>query len=267
MAAAQPGQTPDPLGAPAPGGSRVGSAPETGAGPAAAGPAAAADPAGPGGSHFLALVSRMRYIERWALMRSSRSENLAEHSLEVAMVAHMLCTLGNVRHGRALDADHAAVVALYHDASEIVTGDMPTPVKYHDGVLRDAYKQVEHEAEARLLATLPDDLRPTYERVFWPGGAGAAGTGADGGGIADADAGAAAVDPDELYLRRLVKAADKISALLTCVSERQAGNTEFRSAEASCRAAVDAMAAELPEVADFLDEFLPSYGATLDELI
>ena len=251
MAAALPGQTPDPLGAPAPGGSRVGSTPEAGAGPAAAG--AGAGPAGPGGSHFLALVSRMRYIERWALMRSSRSENLAEHSLEVAMVAHMLCTLGNVRHGRALDADHAAVVALYHDASEIVTGDMPTPVKYHDGVLRDAYKQVEHEAEARLLATLPDDLRPTYERVLWPGGAGA-------------DA-AAAVDPDELYLRRLVKAADKISALLTCVSERQAGNTEFRSAEASCRAAVDAMAAELPEVADFLDEFLPSYGATLDELI
>ena len=197
-------------------------------------------------SHFLAILSRMKYIERWALMRNARAENLSEHSLEVALIAHMLCVLGNVRHGRSLDAERAAIVALYHDASEIVTGDLPTPVKYHDGHIRDAYRAVERSAEDRLLDTLPNDLRPALEDVLRP---------AD-----DADA-------DELYLRRLVKAADKVSALIKCVDEARAGNREFESAERSCRAAVEGMAAELPEVADFVREFLPSYGATLDELL
>ena len=198
------------------------------------------------GSHFLAILSRMKYIERWSLMRSSRPENLAEHSLEVALIAHVLCVIGNARHGRALDAERAALVALYHDASEIVTGDLPTPVKYHDGAIRDAYKAVERNAEERLLDTLPDDLRPALEDVLWP---------------------AAGADESELYLRRLVKAADKISALIKCVEEARSGNTEFASAEASTRTAVDGMAAELPEVADFMREFFPSYGSTLDDLL
>ncbi len=197
-------------------------------------------------SHFLAILSRMKYIERWSLMRSARPENLSEHSLEVAMIAHMLASIGNVRHGRSLDADRAAVIALYHDASEIITGDMPTPVKYANGEIRNAYKDVEAQAEKTLLDTLPDDLRPTYESIFF----------------APADA-----DEDELYLRRLVKAADKISALIKCVDEARSGNTEFASAEKSTRATVEAMADELPEVADFLEEFMPSYGATLDELL
>ena len=197
-------------------------------------------------SHFLAILSRMKYIERWALMRSSRPENLSEHSLEVALIAHMLCVIGNVRFGRHLDAERAALVALYHDASEIITGDMPTPVKYHDGNIRDAYKAVEKNAEQRLLDALPDDLRPAFEDVFWSGD--------------DAS-------DDELYLRRLVKAADKVSALIKCVDEARSGNAEFRSAELTCRAAVESMAAELPEVRDFVREFLPSYGATLDELL
>ncbi|HIY79677.1 MAG TPA: 5'-deoxynucleotidase [Candidatus Olsenella excrementavium] len=188
----------------------------------------------------------MKYIERWSLMRSSRPENLSEHSLEVALIAHMLCVIGNARYSRSLDAERAALVALYHDASEIITGDLPTPVKYHDGTIRDAYKAVERSAEERLLATLPDDLRPAIEDVLWP----------------SADAG-----EDELYLRRLVKAADKVSALIKCVEEERSGNTEFVSAEESTRVAVGEMAAELPEVADFLREFLPSYGATLDELL
>ena len=202
--------------------------------------------AGPAESHFLAILSRMKYIERWSLMRSSRPENLSEHSLEVALIAHMLCVIGNVRFGRELDAERAALVALYHDASEIITGDLPTPVKYHDGTICDAYKAVERSAEERLLDSLPADLRPSLEDVLWP--------------AEDAGEG-------EAYLRRLVKAADKISALIKCVEEARSGNTEFRSAEASTRAAVDEMAAELPEVADFLREFLPSYGATLDELL
>lgn len=197
-------------------------------------------------SHFLALLSRMKYIERWALMRSSRLENLSEHTLEVALIAHMLCVIGNARYGRSLDTERAALVALYHDASEIITGDMPTPVKYHDGHIQEAYKAVERAAEKRLVDTLPADLRPAFEGVFWPG--------------EDASA-------EELYMRRLVKAADKISALIKCVDEGRSGNAEFASAERTCRAAVDEMAAELPEVADFVREFLPSYGATLDELL
>ena len=197
-------------------------------------------------SHFLAILSRMKYIERWSLMRSSRPENLSEHSLEVALIAHMLCVIGNARYGRALDAERATLVALYHDASEIITGDLPTPVKYHDGTIRDAYKAVERSAEERLLATLPADLRPAFEDVLWPG---------------------AESTEDEVYLRRLVKAADKVSALIKCVEEARSGNAEFASAEASCRAAVDEMAAELPEVADFMREFFPSYGATLDDLL
>lgn len=193
---------------------------------------------------FFALVSRMKYIDRWALMRSSRPENLSEHALEVAMIAHALATIGNVRYGRSLDASRAALIGLYHDASEIVTGDMPTPVKYHSADIRDAYKEVEREAEERLLATLPDDLRPAYENLFVP-----------------------AETEDDAYLRRLVKAADKISALIKCIDERQAGNAEFRTAEATTRAKVEELRAELPEVGDFVDECLPSYGSTLDELL
>jgi 5'-deoxynucleotidase len=186
----------------------------------------------------------MKYIERWALMRSTHPESLSEHTLEVAMIAHMLATIGNVRYGKDLDASEAALIGLYHDASEIITGDMPTPVKYHDSRIRDAYKDVEHEAEQTLLDTLPEDLRPTYARLF-----------------------AVRDTPQDGYVRRLVKAADKLSALIKCLDEAQAGNTEFRTAEASTRRALERMADELPELADFLREFLPAYGDTLDELL
>ena len=191
--------------------------------------------------HFFALLSRLKYIERWALMRSSAPENLAEHSLEVAMIAHALCLIGNVRYGRALNAERAALAGMYHDASEIITGDMPTPVKYFNPDIRAAYGEVERAAQERLLATLPADLRPSYEAIF------------------------CAEDDD--YEHRLVKAADKISALIKCVDEEHAGNAEFATAAASTREALDEMARELPEVADFMAEFLPSYGRTLDELL
>lgn len=193
-------------------------------------------------SNFFAIVSRMRYIDRWALMRNSRPDNLSEHSLEVAMIAHALCVLGNVRHGRSLDANRAAVLGLYHDAPEIITGDLPTPVKYQSPQMTAAYRSVEQTAEESLLATLPPDLRPVYEAILRP-------------------------EADDPYLLRLVKAADKISALIKCVDEASAGNGEFRSAEASTRAKVERMAEELPEVRDFLDEFLPGFGSTLDELL
>ena len=203
-------------------------------------------------SHFLATVSRMKYIERWALMRNARQENLSEHALDVAMIAHTLCVIGNVRYGKELDAERAALIALYHDASEIITGDMPTPVKYANGVIRDAYKEVESDAVDRLLDQLPEDLRPVYAGILHE---------------PEADAAGSAEAEKERELRKLVKAADKLSALIKCIEEEAAGNTEFRTAAVSTRARLEEMAAESPEVRDFMEEFLPSYGKTLDELL
>lgn len=197
-----------------------------------------------GKSHFLALLSRLKYIERWALMRNARAENLAEHSLEVAMIAHMLCVIGNVRYGRDLDANRAALIGIYHDASEIITGDMPTPVKYANSDIRDAYKGVEAAAQQTLVSTLPADLQPVVGEAFQ---------------VHD--------DPDDVYLHELVHAADKLAALTKCVEERESGSGDFMMAERATRKKVEELARRMPEVADFLDEFLPAYGKTLDELL
>ena len=196
---------------------------------------------------FFATISRMKYIERWALMRSTRPENLSEHALEVASIAHVLCTIGNLRYGRTLNADRAAVIGLYHDATEIITGDMPTPVKYHNRDIRRAYRDVEEAAARRLIELLPEDLRGTYEEILLP----------------ETGENAAA----EEYLRRLVKAADKLSALIKCIEEENAGNAEFRTARQTIRKTLREMAEELPEIEDFCREFLPAYGKTLDELL
>ena len=196
---------------------------------------------------FFATISRMKYIERWALMRSSRPENLSEHALEVASIAHVLCTIGNLRYGRSLDADRAAVIGLYHDATEIITGDMPTPVKYHNRDIRRAYKDVEEAAARRLIELLPEDLRGVYEQILLPE------TGEN--------------DDGEKYLLRLVKAADKLSALIKCIEEENAGNAEFRTARQTIRDTLREMSEELPEIEDFCREFLPAYGKTLDELL
>ena len=210
--------------------------------------------------NFFAAISRMKYIERWALMRSSRPENLSEHAMEVAMIAHALCTIGNIRFGRHLDADRAAVIGLFHDASEIITGDMPTPVKYYNEDIRKAYKDVEAIAEQRLLTRLPDDMKPVYEDIF--GLSGLHFHGADN--ISEEELRAAG--ENERLLRRFVKAADKLSALIKCIEEVNAGNNEFKTARITLRDAVNRLADELPEVKVFRDEFLPPYGHTLDEL-
>ena len=194
--------------------------------------------------NFFAAISRMKYIGRWALMRNSREETLSEHSLEVAMIAHALCIIGNVRYGHKMNAEKAALIGIYHDASEIITGDMPTPVKYYNSNIRSAYKDVEQIADEKLLSKLPDDLKDEFNSIF----------------KGDED------DPEDAYMRRLVKAADKLSALIKCMEERQSGNSEFRTAENSIRKKVDGMSRDLPEVRDFMDEFLPAYGKTLDEL-
>ena len=195
---------------------------------------------------FFALISRMRYIERWSLMRNSRSESLAEHALDVAVISHCLATIANVRYHRNLDADRAALIGMYHDASEIITGDMPTPVKYANSEISDAYHQVEARAEKTILSTLPEDLQDAYAQVLTH---------------------SAEASESEAYLRKLIKAADKIAALIKCIEEAQSGNSEFITAEASTRGVVEDLADSLPEVRDFMTEFLPSYGETLDQLL
>ncbi|MBP3233858.1 MAG: 5'-deoxynucleotidase [Eubacterium sp.] len=193
--------------------------------------------------NFFATISRMKYINRWALMRNSRSENLSEHSLEVGMIGHALCVIGNIRYGKNLNADRAALIGLYHDSSEIITGDMPTPVKYYNPDIRDAYKQVETIAEYKLLEKLPSDLQPAFMEIY----------------KTDNSA-------DDKYMRRLVKAADKLSAYIKCIEEEKAGNTEFSTAKETIEKSLSKLKEELPEVNDFIEEFLPAYGKTLDEL-
>lgn len=186
---------------------------------------------------FFALLSRMKYISRWGLMRNSRTENIAEHSLEVAMITHLLCELRNRRFGGSVDVSKAVLAAVYHDVPEIITGDLPTPVKYYDPEIKSAYKRVENAAVEKLLSTVPDDLRGDYAAVF------------------DCEQ-----DPE---IARLVKAADKLSALIKCVEERRSGNTDFAEAERQTLESVKNM--HLKEADAFIEEFLPSYGLTLDE--
>ena len=188
---------------------------------------------------FGAMLSRMKYIDRWALMRNSTKENISEHSLEVAMIAHLLAVIGRVRFGKELDADKAALIGIYHDSTEIITGDMPTPIKYYSDEMRDTFKEIEDLAAIQLLAMLPDDIREEYEDLFF-------------------------AREQDSYLWKLVKAADKISALIKCVEEEKAGNTEFANAKKMTKKSIDAM--ELEEVAVFFDEFFPAYLKTLDEL-
>ena len=188
-------------------------------------------------SHFFAYISRMRFIQRWALMRNTAPENVQEHSHQVAVLAHALAVIRNEKFGGSIDAGAVTVAALYHDASEILTGDMPTPIKYDNPAIRKAYKDVEAVAERKLLDMVPAELQRAYEPVL-------TGPGGD--------------------MERLVKAADKLSAYIKCVEELKAGNLEFREAAAQTRAALEAY--DLPEVAYFMDTFMDSFSLTLDQL-
>lgn len=190
--------------------------------------------------HFFAMLSRMKNVNRWGLMHNTRQENLCEHSFETAVIAHALAVVRNRRFGGRVDAQRAAVLALFHDATEIVTGDMPTPVKYYNPEIRSAYRGVEDVARRRLLALLPEDLRDVYRPLL---------------GKPEGEA--------DRELAPLVKAADKISGLIKCVEEKRMGNREFANAEDALRRSVQEM--HLPEADYFLKEFLPSYSLTLDE--
>lgn len=189
--------------------------------------------------HFFAMLSRMKYINRWGLMRNTRSENLSEHSLETAIIAHALAVIGNTRFGKSYDPQRAAALALLHDASEIITGDMPTPVKYHSEEIRKAYAEVESLAVERLVALLPEEFRPYYRELMTMSA------------------------PGDGELKLLIKAADRISAAIKCIEERLSGNQDFREAERSTMKLIKDM--DLPEAEYFIGEFLPSYGLTLDE--
>ncbi len=187
--------------------------------------------------HFFAYMARMRYIDRWALMRNSYTENIQEHSHQVAILAHALAVLRNAYFGGQVDTGAVAVAALYHDASEILTGHLPTPIKYYNPDIRDAYKQVEAIACRKLTGMLPEKLRGLYADLLTP------------------------ADPQ---VEELVKAADKLSAHIKCLEEEKAGNHEFCAAARQTRQALADM--HLPEVDLFLEEFLPSFRLTLDEL-
>jgi 5'-deoxynucleotidase len=192
-----------------------------------------------GESHFFAYLSRMKLIRRWGLMHSAYPENVQEHSLRVAQIAHALGIIRNRVFGGRVDPARAAILALYHDASEVLTGDLPTPVKYFSPDIKTAYRSIEEAAKRKLLDMLPAPLSGDYEPFF---------------GDQDPDAAS----------RELLKAADKLSAYLKCLEEVSTGNREFAEAEKVLRAQVEGLG--LPEVRYFLDTFAPSFRLTLDEL-
>ena len=191
-------------------------------------------------SHFYAMLSRMKYINRWGLMNNTQYENISEHSHQVAILAHCLVLLHNKRFGGTLDPERAALLATFHDTTEIITGDMPTPVKYANRDIRNIYREIEDKAADRLVSTLPEDFQEDYSQALKQN-----------------------ADGDDA-LRPFVKAADRFSALIKCIEEMRMGNDEFRSARDSIAQSIREM--HLPEAEVFQAEFLPAFSLPLDEL-
>ncbi len=190
-------------------------------------------------SHFYAMLSRMKYINRWGLMNNTSSENISEHSHQTAILAHCLVMIHNKRFNGRLSPERAALLAVYHDSTEIITGDMPTPIKYFNPEIKKAYKEIEDVAAERLINMLPEDFRDDYRKIIKMNGEG------------------------DKELERFVKAADRFSALIKCIEELRMGNDEFRKAKESIESSIRAM--ELPEAEVFEREFLPSFYLALDE--
>lgn len=188
---------------------------------------------------FFAILSRMKYIDRWALMRNTESENLSEHSLNTAIIAHALAVIRNKRFGGDVNPERAALLAMFHDVPEVITGDMPTPVKYFSTEIRNAYAEVEAAAEQRLIAMLPEDIREYYAPLI-------------------------SHTNQDAELLRIVKCADKLSALIKCIEEEKAGNSEFSAARITTEQAIRKM--NLPEGIEFLEKFIPPFSLPLDEL-
>ena len=188
-------------------------------------------------NNFYGMLARMKYINRWGLMRNTINENIAEHSLDVAIIAHALAVIGNTYFKKELNAEHIAMLGIMHDTTEIFTGDLPTPIKYYAPEIRDAYKKVEHTAAKQLLSELPEEMRPAYESVLIE---------------------------EENEEWKYVKAADKLSAYIKCLEERDMGNTDFIKAEQTIFKTLQAM--HMEELDFFMKEFLPSYNETLDDI-
>lgn len=189
-------------------------------------------------SNFFAMVNRMKFIDRWALMQNAKKENIAEHSHSVAVIAHALALIGNKIYGKEYNCERVCLLALYHDTTEVITGDMPTPVKYYNDEIKNVYKDIEKVAGNRLLSMLPDEFTEDYTPLFEK-------------------------QDEDKDLWVLVKAADKISALVKCIEECRMGNLEFTKAREAQERLIDEIT--LPEVKYFRDNFLDAYYLTLDE--
>ena len=188
---------------------------------------------------FFAVFFRQKYINRWGLMRNVTNENLSTHAAEVSCIAHALAVIGNTYFNKSYNCDRVALLALYHDMPEVFTGDLPTPVKYANDALRQCYAKLEAQAVEQLLGRLPEDLRPTYSELV-------------------------TVTPEDAELQKLVKCADKLCALIKCLEEEKSGNTDFTSARISTENALKKM--ESQELDYFIQNFLPAFTGTLDEL-
>ncbi len=190
-------------------------------------------------SNFFAILSRMKYVNRWGLMRNSKKESLSDHTLDVVFIAHALVVIANTYYGAALDEGRVVLLAAFHDTPEIITGDLPTPVKYFDPEIKKAYDKVEESAKKKMIDQLPAEMQKTYEAIM------------------DAE------NPEDRTLMKYVKAADKLSALIKCIEEEQSGNKDFVKAKESTQKIIDNL--EMPEVNFFVNNFLPGYYLTLDE--
>ncbi|MFD0712388.1 5'-deoxynucleotidase [Paenibacillus sp. GCM10027626] len=193
----------------------------------------------------MAYLYRLRYIERWSLMRNTTRENVAEHSYHVALLAHMLCEIGNRIFGRSLNSDRVVTLALFHDATEVFTGDIPTPVKHHNPKMLANFRDIEAMAAERLLAMVPPQLLPAYTPLI-------------------SSSSKQQPDGEDLLLLRMLKAADLLDAYIKCLSELSSGNREFAVAKGQTEAALARL--ELPEIDWFLTHMAPSFSKTLDEL-
>ena len=189
--------------------------------------------------NFFAYMARMKLIKRWSLMKANDRENIAEHSAQTAQIAHALAVIKNRLFGGTLNADRITTLALYHEAAEVITGDLPTPIKYYNPEIREAFKEIENIASEKLISMLPEELHPDYRDIV--------------------------IQPEDTYEHALVKAADKISAYVKCIEEMRSGNREFAKAERALKKEVETYFS-YPEVEYFCQKFLPSFKKTLDEL-
>ncbi|AEY66319.1 5'-deoxynucleotidase [Clostridium sp. BNL1100] len=189
--------------------------------------------------HFFAFLSRMKYINRWGLMRNTSTENIQEHSLQVAIIAHGLAVIRNTYFNGEINPERVAILAMFHDCNEIITGDMPTPIKYYNPQISKIYKDIEDISKEKIISMLPEEMADEYYSLFFK-------------------------NPDDMNCWKLVKAADRISAYIKCIEEVKAGNNEFKKARETILQTI--MEIDLPEVMYFMEKFIPSFNLSLDEI-